>query len=247
MKPIYYGWALGLATLASGCSVYAPLIPATPLLEHAGEVELQAGLHTPSAVTGSVSYSPLPHLLLTATGAANLNRGDTTYFRYRHAEVGAGYYTVLGGRTYLGLLGGYGRTHSSRGYLELGSGFLFFPARNPLQYEARYNRYFAQAYLASVGNEVVSWGGTLRATAVDFSRLTRNDEPVTQAARVYLEPSAFLRIGRSTSPWQGFGAIGWSVPLRTQRLDSDPTLSLHTLLLSGGVVLRPKWLGQGRE
>lgn len=239
MRYIYPLAAL-LATCASGCAVYAPLTPATPILTSPRQVEVQAGVHTPSAVTASVSYTPLPHLLLTATGATNLNSGDTTYFRYQHAEVGAGYYTVLDQKVYLGLLGGYGRTHSRRGYEDLD--FLFTYGRGLLRYEARYNRFFAQAYLASVSERAVSWGGSLRATALDFRRLTRNDVPVTQAGRVYLEPTAFLRIGRPTQPLQLQLSAGLSAPINQYRQDTDDTrLTRGTLLLGAALVWRPFW------
>jgi hypothetical protein len=178
-----YAWAALLALATTSCAVYAPLAPVTPLVQEAGELEVQAGVHTPSALTASVSYSPVRHLLLTATGAANFNGGDTTYFRYQHAEVAAGYYTVFSQRrSYLGVLAGYGRTHSRRGYEDFGSGLLGGSYNGLARYDARYNRYFGQVYLAAPGPKT-TFGGSLRATALDFSRLTRNGEAVHQEGK----------------------------------------------------------------
>ena len=54
--------------LLAGCTVYAPTIPSTPLVEK-GQVELTAGLRGLNALEAGVAWSPVPHLLLTSEAA----------------------------------------------------------------------------------------------------------------------------------------------------------------------------------
>ncbi len=75
--PSFYtiGPLAAAATLLTGCAVYAPTTPSTPLLEPK-QVEAVVSLRGITALETSVAWSPVPHLLL--IGEAALQGSTTT-------------------------------------------------------------------------------------------------------------------------------------------------------------------------
>lgn len=162
--------ALGATALGlSGCGVYAPYIPATPVVER-GQVEMKLSLAPLRAIQrsnwndrkakappaeGYLALSPLPHVLAVISGGsnfANAIRPDVTRcYRERQADVGLGYYTRPSGAWYVAGLAGIGWGHTDLSYRESSSGSFFSiggssPHKYTTQYAAPYRRIFVQAY-----------------------------------------------------------------------------------------------------
>lgn len=238
---------------ATGCAVYVPTVPSTPLLRNKGEVEVTAAIRSFSSFEAGAAWSPAPHLLLASEVATQSSQGSetrnnvTTNYRnsHRQVELGVGTYRLLGEdqSVYLGALGGVGYA-KARVYDNTIEAFLLvIPIFGPLiEYQANYLRYYGQVYMAQQKTRV-SYGVSVRGTAVSYYRLLRNHTSIDPDNRFFLEPTSFVRVGQG--PLQGMATIGLSLPGRSDRQNPDrPQLSPSTSLISIGVVLRPHLLRQ---
>lgn len=235
--------------LLSGCAVYVPTVPSTPLLRGKGEVELMAALRGVSSLEAGAAWSPVPQLLVTgeaalqtSTGGETRNNVTTNYSNvHRQGGLGLGTYRLLGAdkQTYLAAIGGVGFASASVYDNHIDGFYLFIPLFGPLvHYEATYQRYYGQVYIAQQG-PLWSYGLSARATFVNYSTLLRNDVSIEPPSRFFLEPTLFVRVGRRA--FQGQATFGLSTPLsRGDRQNPDITnLAPISTLISVGVVIRP--------
>jgi hypothetical protein len=89
----------------------------------------------------------------------------------------------------------------------------------------------------------ISYGLSVRGTAVSYHQLLRNNAAIEPSNRFFLEPTGFIRVGQG--PVQGMATIGVSLPGSPNRQNLDQIrLSPSTSLISLGVVLRPHLLGR---
>ncbi|MCC2547672.1 hypothetical protein LJY25_14550 [Hymenobacter sp. BT175] len=234
-----------LLTLISGCAVYAPTLPSTPIVRK-GEVEAAASWHLLQTVDGHAAWSPTDHVLVLAEGSWRPDNADTTYFRTKQAGVGAGLYQSFGNNHwYLAGTGGLSLSHSVRGYLDVNDFFVWPFGVKLVEYEAWYWKYYGQGYLAyhhTVRNgPSYALGSVLRYSTVDFSSLTRNGSPLVQAPASYWEPSLFCRLGFRGVQVQT--SVGLSI---SESLVGDADsyyLPQSSFVLGVGVVLHPlQWL-----
>ncbi len=73
-KPRYsFGLPLAGAALLSGCAVYVPTVPSTPLLRSKGETEITAAVRGLSSLEAGAAWSPAPHLLVTGEAALQVS------------------------------------------------------------------------------------------------------------------------------------------------------------------------------
>lgn len=235
---------LSLAALATtGCAVYAPTVPSTPLIE-AGQAEASAVLRGGTAIELNGAYSPAAHVLVTVESALRCTPNgqsdsndspDNPIDVHRQLGVGLGTYTVFDEpkRTYLAAVAGMGFAAVDVHHYVLFDGFGY--------YQARYNRYYGQVYAARQQGNTTS-GISLRCTWLQYTRLLENGRPVTtDYARFYLEPTLFMRIG--TGALQGQGTLGLSLPSNFDRsVYNHAALSPISGLVSIGLVLRPHLL-----
>ncbi|MDO7877269.1 hypothetical protein Q5H93_21165 [Hymenobacter sp. ASUV-10] len=240
--------------LLGGCAVYAPTVPATPVLEK-GQVEASLSLRMLIAPEATVAWAPTSHLLVVGEGAMQgsdgsyTTQGQTITYKdyHRQGGLGLGYYRAptATSAAYLAAVGGVGfastRLHAED--VEVASPWLPFPF--PVyagEYQASYRRYYGQVYAAWPHPERrVMAGVSLRGTVVDYSSLTLNDSSFTATNRAFLEPSAFVRFGRGPLKFQLTG--GFSLPLTGNRNDpSDKRTAPTSFLFSGGLVFRPDLL-----
>ena len=244
------GTLLASASLLSGCAVYVPTVPATPLLRTKGEAEITAAIRNLSSLEATAAWSPAPHLLLTGEAALRTSSGSetannvTTNFRnsHRQASLGLGTYRLLGATqaTYLGLLGGVG-TASVDQYSSHVEDYFILPVPSPVvRYQSTYRRYHGQAYVARQ-RDWGSYGLSARGTVVHYRQLLRAGVPIASPTQFYLEPTLFVRVGRRAV--QGLATLGLSTPLGARGHDAESgLLAPVTSLLSAGVVLRPHLL-----
>ncbi|WP_226177432.1 hypothetical protein [Hymenobacter lucidus] len=179
-------------TLGLGsCSVYAPMLPATPQLRDKGQAEVQATSFLNGRWEGAATYSPLKYTLVRAAGGFKTDNQDTTYFRVRQYEVGLGGYYPIGGHWLVSGLGGYGQARSNRGYFQP----QFFVGESYLvDFKANYHRYFGEVS-ASYYNSWLSTGIAYRLSKVRFNSLTYNGQPLPLSGMTRIEPMLFIRVG----------------------------------------------------
>lgn len=240
-------------TLLSGCAVYVPTIPSTPLVE-AGQVEVTAGLRGINSLEAGAAWSPVPHLLLSTEAAWQPNSQSTTVnnvttkYNDSHQQVGfgVGTYRVPTARLplYLAAVGGVGFASMDLHSVDFGIVSAYVPIPVPIQgayYQASYRRYYGQLY-AAYKTEGISGGLSVRGTWVDYTRLLADGLPIAPAARFFLEPTLFLR----TRPGvlQGQFTLGISAPTGRQptELRAQRTAPA-SLLIGAGIVFRPDMLG----
>ncbi len=190
------GALLGL----TGCGVYTPLLPTTPLVQR-GQVEITTAVAPfpglvnlttspkPTSVwlpaaEGSVAWAPIRHLSLLVSGATTyvgqLRPAATQYVRNRHWAASAGWHTTRAaptGNWYVAVLVGAGRGNSALAKEEAqqDGGLFSTPGLAVSFYEARYRKQFIQAYAtrATAGRQGVSVTGAVRFTHLSFDRLQR--------------------------------------------------------------------------
>lgn len=184
-------WLLVGALGPTGCAVYQPMQSAAPAVRDRGQVEVSGGLSTPQIrLSAGVDYSPVRHLLVRVAVDGIGDKNDSTYRRNRQYEVAVGTYWPLGRHMLLGALGGVGQARSQVRYRVnyiLSSGSLL------REYDARYNKFFGEAYgLVQVmsGLEV---GVAYRLTQVQFASLTDQGQPLDLHGMLRSEPTVFLR------------------------------------------------------
>jgi len=192
---------LASAALSLGsCTVYTPMKCAAPNIRDRGEVEVAATLNANFRAEGAVTYSPVKHVLVRAAGGfrnglPDDNATDTTFFRVRQFELAAGGYYCPTNRLVIGGLGGYGRAHNRRGFID--SDGLLGPRTSIDErwrvYDARYYTIFGEFFAVFQGR-IMGGGGALRVTDVQFDALTNRGLPVGLSSMLRVEPMGFLRI-----------------------------------------------------
>ncbi|WP_426061056.1 hypothetical protein [Hymenobacter sp. B1770] len=223
----------------SGCAVYSPTVPSTPLVQK-GQVELAASMRTLLSLDGSVAYSPINCFLISGEGAIRQTGGNKvvngmkTGFTDTHRQVssGVGAYQEFGANRslYAAAVGGVGVAAANVHYGLLGS---------LSEYTANYTRYYGQLYMAQRG-QLISGGASLRATWLSFNSLLFDHTPIAPVARLYFEPSFFLRAGKGALQTQL--TVGISVPARTGSNYDAKYLSARSSLVSLGLVFQPALL-----
>jgi len=242
--------------LLSGCAaVYVPTTPGTPLLEK-GQVEVRAGVRS-FRYAEAAAWSPVAHVLLTGEVAGSNGstivtdaQGRAVKYEEAHGQgsVGLGLYRAPTARrrTYLAAMGGIGWGHTKFfAYDDYQPASAFFPFPLPTRsgvYDARYRRYYGQAYFAGPADEKArQFGASLRAVWLDYTSLTYADQPIVPANRVFLEPSVFWRFGRGALRCYATG--GLSLPVHVDPANpANARTASWSYLFGGGLVLRPDLL-----
>jgi hypothetical protein len=253
---------LAVSVLLSGCAVYVPTVPSTPLVRHTGEIEITGAIRLSSLEAG-VAWSPAPRVLLTGETALQNGSGQTTTtgstgsttttdYPSHHFQggLGLGTYWLLGEQQqfYLGALGGVGVAKVDL-YDHTGEIFslilpLFGPVL-PVHYQANYWRYYGQVYVAQQVNPKVVYGFSFRTTVVNYREVLRDSKPVDYSpAQVFYEPHFFLRYGEGVV--QGETTFGYSFP-GTPNQAAKRLLTPTTCLASVGLVFRPGRLKRNHQ
>ena len=254
MKNLRYAYPLaGALALLSSCAVYAPTVPATPLLTQ-GQGQLTASLRGLNALEAGAAWAPTGHLLLTAEAAfqsstttETANNVTTTYPDYhRQLSLGLGYYRTASERSawYRAAVAGVGLASVNLYSVDFSVPSAFFPFPLPYVsgfYEARYRRYYGQLYAARPLGPGVQAGASVRGTWVDYTQLTFDGQPLRPTNRFFLEPTLFVQVGHGVV--QGLGTLGLSLPTRHEAGNPlDKRTSPVSGLVSVGVVFRPDLL-----
>ena len=223
----------------SGCAVYSPTVPSTPLVQKGG-VEVTASMRTLLSLDGNVAYSPIHHLLLSGEGAIRRGGGNkvvngikTEFVDVHHqAALGIGTYHEFGpdGVFYAAAVGGVGVAA-----VNVHNGLLGTLS----EYTATYTRYYGQVYVAQRG-QFFSGGLSMRVNWLSFNDLSLDNMPVIPIARCYFEPSLFLRAGKGALQTQV--TLGISMPDRLSSAYDAKSLAAKSSLVSLGLVFRPALL-----
>ncbi|WP_460613923.1 hypothetical protein [Hymenobacter seoulensis] len=235
----------------SGCAVYVPTVPSTPLLREKGEVEITAAVRSLSSFETGAAWSPARRLLVAGEGAAQTretsvtSNNSTATYRSTHRQVGVGLgtYRLLGRdqSVYLAALGGVGVAKAKVYDQDIERFALIIPIPGPqVQYQATYLRYYGQLYAARQLPKV-SYGLSVRSTLVNYTQLLRDDTAIEPANRFFLEPTGFVRVGGG--PLQAMATLGVSLPGRAASGNPDrQQVAPVSSLISFGVVFRPHLL-----
>ena len=187
--------------IAGGCApVYYPNISHVPLFSAAGELHASASVTTDGyELMGAVS--PLEHLGMMGSYAWGKSMADPTIppDDHRYYELGLCYYTTIAATRpqRLEVLAGYG-AGEARSFERQVS----FAAVDPtyLFARSRYGRAFVQGGMGSAFQVplVDAWGeagGAVRVARVGFTELSVGDEQYDGLAKLFVEPSLFVRVG----------------------------------------------------
>ena len=253
MKNLRFAYLLLLGLLLGSCAVYAPTVPATPLLTR-GQGQLTASLRGLNALEAGGAWAPTSHLLLTAESAfqsssttETTNNVSATYPDYhRQLSLGLGYYQAPSARSawHLAAVGGVGLASVQLYSVDLKVYFIIPVPYVSGLYEARYRRYYGQLYAARPLGSLVMAGASVRGTLVDYQRLTYQGQPLVPTNRFFLEPTLFMQVGHGVV--QGLGTLGLSLPTSGDR---NSPYNSRTAPVSGlvslGIIFRPDLLGRG--
>lgn len=237
----------------SGCAVYVPTVPSTPLLTK-NQVELTAGLRGVNSLELDAAWAPTNHLLLAGESAfqggttQTTTNGVSTTYRDSHRQVslGLGYYQAPNEHSawYLAAVGGVGVASVNLHSVDFGIASPYLPLPLPYSsgyYEAKYFRYYGQVYAARPLGSVVVGGASVRGTLVDYNRLDFDGQAIAPTNRFFAEPTLFMRIGHGVV--QAEGTLGLSLPLSGN--EANP-VNRRTAPVSGlvsvGIVFRPDLL-----
>ncbi|GAB3305480.1 hypothetical protein GCM10027348_35110 [Hymenobacter tenuis] len=181
--------------------MYAPLQPAAPIVRQKGEAEVVGSVYGNGRLEASASYSPIKHVVLRAAGGLRAGGGDSTYFRNRQMEFGAGTYWYLKEQWLVGGMVGYGVGRSNRRFTRDGFESLFLTPSVTYDYAARYCKLFADAYIANDADRV-TYGGAFRLSQVRFTSLTDKGLSIPLRRMTRVEPLLFMRFsGRNSARW----------------------------------------------
>lgn len=253
MKIILISSFVAVGSLLGGCAVYVPTVPSTPLLTQS-QVELTAGLRGINSLELDAAWAPTRHLLLAGESALQSSTTQTTTnnvttsYRNAHRQVslGLGYYRAptAGSVWYLAALGGVGFASVDLYSVDFEVASAYLPIPLPYvsgRYEARYFRYYSQAYAARPLGPAVTGGVSVRGTFVDYNQLDFDGQAVTPTNRFFIEPTLFMRLGHGVV--QGQGTLGLSLPTSG---DTNNPINKRTAPVSGlfsvGVIFRPDLL-----
>lgn len=240
-------------SLLSGCSVYIPTMPSTPILRKR-QVQVSAGLRGFTTLEAGAAWAPTNHLLLSAESSLYTAKVSTTdhnnqtieYHDYhRQASLGVGYYRAAPSGWYLAALGGVGVARSAQHDIGVGVAFIFpVPVIDGYD-EATYLRYYAQAYVAQRASRNLTTGFSFRTVYVDYTHLSRDSQPFSSNTHVFFEPMFFLKAGHG--PLQFQGNLGLSVPLHTNAdAPTGNATSPNSSLIGVALIFRPDLLKKGR-
>jgi len=243
---IIRGFGLASTCLLASCSIYTPLQPSAPLLRDKGQAEVVGSVFLAKRLEGSVTYSPVRHVLVRAAGGLRPAKVDSTrrYFRLRQFEASAGTYWPLSEQWLVGGLGGYGRGSSSRRFNE-GDFESVADTVTHYHYETRFHKLFGEVFAAYEG-ERTTMGVTYRLSQVQFPRLTNNGMSINLRRMTRSEPMFFVRYSdrEGLFPWaqlQLAVSLSWSADYSKKVLYERPIKDLKEpqLLTSLGLVIYP--------
>jgi hypothetical protein len=182
--PILVAILVGLGS----CAVYKPMQCAAPAIYDKGQVELAGSAYFNKRLNGAINYSPVRHMLLRAAIDGKADADDSTYTRSGQYELAAGTYWPLGEQVVLGGLLGGGQARSQVRYrpIETSSAVQY-------EYDARYNKLFAEVYGTWQIAPVLQLGAAYRLTRVGFVSLTNLGQPLGLASMLRGEPMVFVR------------------------------------------------------
>ncbi|MCC3158085.1 hypothetical protein LJ737_12620 [Hymenobacter sp. 15J16-1T3B] len=208
-------FALAAAVISlTGCTVYAPMQGAAPLIRGRNQAELTASTYFNSRWEASAAYSPLRYVLLRGAvgrGRSGGSANDTVYFRSRQYEAAAGGYWPINQTFVAGGLLGYGRAHTARGFSNRGLPFAY---HRLYRYEAAYHRTFAELY-AFADSEWARAGFAYRLNRVQFDAFASGGRPLPLSRTLRHELMSFVGLhGPAGTRWRGVGlqlAMGLSV------------------------------------
>ncbi|MFD1468750.1 hypothetical protein ACFQ48_10990 [Hymenobacter caeli] len=189
-------WLLAGALGPTGCAVYMPMQCAAPAVQDKGQVEATASAYFNSRLNAGVNYSPVRHLVVRAAADGKQDKNDSTYYRSSQYEVAVGTYWPLGKRVLVGALGGAGRARSQARY----SVSNYYGYQRQYQFDARYNKFFGEAYAAVQFSPGFSAGAAYRLTQVQFVGLTDLGQPLDLRRMLRGESMFFVRGAFGSGP-----------------------------------------------
>ncbi len=245
--------------LLSGCAVYVPTVPSTPLLTK-NQVEVTAGLRGVNSLELDAAWAPTNHLLLAGESAfqgsttQTTTNGVTNTYRDSHRQVslGLGYYRAPTEQSswYVAAIGGMGLASVTLHSVDFDIASAFLPLPLPYvsgRYEASYLRYYGQCYVARPLGPMLVGGASVRGTLVDYKQLTFDGQAIAPTNHFFAEPTLFMRVGHGVV--QAEGTLGLSLPLSGNEANpANKRTAPVSGLVSIGVVFRPdlvKWRGRG--
>lgn len=227
----------GAGCLLTGCVVYQPMQCVAPPITGPRQGIVTGSTYLNGRVEAAAAYSPVRHLLVHAAYSKladdNDRQDDSTYYRGRQYELGAGTYFNLGADVLLGGLAGFGRARSEAGYYNGGSLLGFgTPVRH--DFDARYRKTFGEVYSAFQLSETVALGAAYRVTQIKFTTLTDRATPVDLRSMTRSEPMLFVRVRfgdgpANTRPVQLQMAFGSSSAFGKDGANAEPLGSRYAL------------------
>ncbi|AWM34751.1 hypothetical protein [Hymenobacter nivis] len=190
-------WLLAGALGSTGCAVYRPMQCAAPAVQDRGQAEVTGSLYFNRRLEFGVNYSPVRHLVVRAAGGGMGGKGDSTgyYSRVSQYEVAVGTYWPVGKHVLVGALGGFGQAHSELRYSTIES-----TPTTRYEFDARYNKFFGEAYGTVQISPTFSMGLAYRLTQVQFTSLTDLGQPLTVSHMLRSEPMLFMRSAFGDGP-----------------------------------------------
>ncbi len=192
---------LWLATIGllglPGCAVYRPMQCAAPAVQNRNQVEVTGGLYFNRRLEFGANYSPVRHLVVRVAGGGMGARADSisAYSRLSQYEVALGTYWPLGKQVLVGALGGFGQAHSELRYSTIETSLT-----THYEFDARYNKFFGEAYGAVQVSPTLSLGVAYRLTQVQFTHLTDLGRPLDVRQMLRSEPMFFVRSAFGDGP-----------------------------------------------
>ena len=200
MRAVWVGLTLlALAPLSGGCRalLYTPSTHVAPMFERSGQVQAAVSLKQDSGFDVQIAGSPLPHVVVFASGTRTGTFGFPSLNGYeqRYGELGGGFYAMLPYKMTLELLVGKGRGRTRGQGQRLVESESGFPAFRGYSYEAAYRRAFAQATIGKrTDSDALLVGGALRFSWVRFDDFETEPEDLVREVRaVYAEPALLFR------------------------------------------------------
>lgn len=210
---------------------------------------MSAGVRNLTSLEAGAAWAPTRHLLLSAesglqssTAITTSNNITATYHDFhRQVGLGLGCYRSAPSGLYLAVLGGVGYASTRLHTVDVGVlYFLPIPVLSS-QYEARYVRYYGQAYVATPTQGAATLGFSLRGSYVDYTYLALAGNSFAPATHFFTEPSFFVKLGNG--PLQALGTVGFSLPWNPDSASrfSNETASTSSLI-GATLIFRPDLL-----
>ncbi|GAB2957342.1 hypothetical protein GCM10027048_24820 [Hymenobacter coalescens] len=185
------------AAALTGCTVYAPVQPALPVINGAGQTELRASAQFTGRLEGNAAYSPVNHVLLLASGDWRPQYPIAGARLHRNRQIGLGlgtYWSLRPGWT-VQASAGDAWAKGARTVERLG----IFYGGYQYEYFARYRKPYAQLGVVYQATRAAAGMG-YRYAQVRFTSLTATDPnqqaayrlPASQQERH--EPGGFVRV-----------------------------------------------------